>query len=139
MAADWSYNNAAGPRELTARIGNGSVNAVRRLNAMQAEAKLYDIVTNPDIAVVERHWDDLHRLDMARDNVQPNLKWAAIINNRDQLMNSELWEQMSDKMKAWCIVLDDAEVDAITREVIRQVMLDYDEHREETMTHDTRT
>jgi hypothetical protein len=106
---------------------------------MQAEAKLYDIVTNPDIAVVERHWDDLHRLDMARDNVQPNLKWAAIINNRDQLMNSELWEQMSDKMKAWCIVLDDAEVDAITREVIRQVMLDYDEHREETMTHDTRT
>ena len=90
-------------------------------------------MTNADLTVAEQFWDDLHALDVARNNVQPNLKWAVIINHRDQLVNSELWETMSDRMKAWCILLDHTEIDIITREVIRRVMLDYNQHREVDM------
>jgi hypothetical protein len=104
---------------------NGRVHTVQ-----QQESWLYQIVTNYDL--LRRHWDKLRALDRGpkRRHIQPGLEWVAVINHRDQLMNSPLWEMFSDSLKAWVILLDDAEIEAITRQVIHDVVVLYEQEWE---------
>ena len=92
----------------------------RQWTVQDDEDWLYGIVTNR--ARAEEHWDDMRVIDRARGHhVQPGLEWLCCINDREQLINSELWPMLSDKLKVWLIVVDDADIETVTREAVHDI------------------
>ena len=94
------------------------------VSAEDGEKWLWGVLTNVDQA--EQFWKELRAIDV-ESGIRPPLQWLVCINNRDQLVNSELWNQLSDELKAWCIWIDESDIDALTSAVVSAVVARYEQ------------
>jgi hypothetical protein len=98
------------------------VDTKTRYTSEQAEAWLRLVVTKPS----QRYADDVARLDDEL-NINPSLQHVGLLNNRDMLVNSELWNGLSDTVKAWLMWVEPSDVPAITDAVINAALARYQE------------
>src|SRR5690349_21393326 len=80
----------------------------------EAGAWLHSVLTTKPTL---RHCDALERLDDAL-GITPTLSHVGLLNNRDLLMRSPAWEQLSDADRAWLVWVDEADIPVITESVI---------------------
>lgn len=103
----------------------------RRWTSSDVEDWYFRIVTNPGLA--QKYWQYLRAIDSApgRAHIDLGLIWCACINNRDQVMESERWDKLSDKIKVLVMWVDDEDIEMLTRLTIHEVVTWVDDHWED--------
>lgn len=91
--------------------------------ADEARRFLHDVL--PDRDLVGKYWDHLVRIDKAI-GIRPPLTWGACLAQRDGVMQDrELWESLNDTLRAWMVVLDDNEIDALVAMIVENAVAHY--------------
>lgn len=95
------------------------------LTADQARRWLREVIADRDL--VGAHWDSLLHIDKGL-GIRPPLLWAAYLKHRDGIMEDrELWESLSDGLRAWMAVLGEDEVSQLVAMVIEKAIAHYGE------------